>query len=376
MTIEKEKMIINTHKVISENGNFILTSAHTQAKLKLTALQKQYLDALNKGLTFEQLVTSANSIGHVVSFRELFKLVDWMVKNNVIANHSFKNYFQDIEDSKIELSQAPIENADSSKKWNVRSILEFPFFRNLNKNTAEVFVDNATLLNVPERTLLIKNQDTTREMYVLLEGTASIYRVLEKGKRQLITPVPAGSVFGEGAFLFNRARTADVITNSPAVVAKIDYNEKDFAPLIQSSKTDALQIRFWILHGLLSSPLFHSVPSETMDRFAYAGKVREVPTDTVITQQGMKGDSFFVIIQGEVAIMQNNRLIKTLKNGDIFGEIALMVTGGTRIATAIAKRDCMLLEVTKQEFFKVLSENLVLAKEIEDVAHQRYSKST
>ena len=111
-----------------------------------------------------------------------------------------------------------------------------------------------------------------------------------------------------------------------------------------------------------------------MDQFAYVGKVREVLPDTVIAEQGKRGDSFYVVIQGEVEIQQNSRKVKVLKSGDIFGEIALMKSDGIRMASAIARRDCMLLEVGKEEFFDILSKNLVLAKEIEDVAHRRYEQ--
>jgi len=51
----------------------------------------------------------------------------------------------------------------------------------------------------------------------------------------------------------------------------------------------------------------------------------------------------------------------------------LLINQGDRIATIQAASDCLLLEITKTEFYKVLAQNLFLAKEIEEVAYKRYN---
>ena len=376
MSIELEKLNLGTFKLLPEGPDFYLSSTHSSERRKINPNQKEFIEAFAKGLTIEQVVSGCIKHDIHISFRELYKTVFILYELNLITNHKIKHYFEEVEEGKLTLAEAPIGEENRMKKWNTKSILSFPFFRNLKKDVAEKFVEAAELMEVAERSLVVKFGDVERHMYVLLEGTASIYRVTEKNRRQLITTVPAGSVFGEGAFLLGSARTADIITNTPAVLAKIKYDQAIFDPIIHATKVDALQVHFWILHGLLSSPLFHGVPCETMDRFARSGKVLNVRQNTLLTEQGKKGDSFFVIIQGEVNIHQNGREVKTLKSGDIFGEVALLMSEGTRTASAVAARDCMLLQVSKNEFFEVLSRNLILAKDIEDIAHKRYNSAS
>lgn len=375
MAMEQEKLNLAAFKLTPEGSEFILTSSQSSNRKRVNSIQKEYLETLARGLTIEQVILGCLRIKVPISFRELYKSVFALYELNLISNTNVKKYFEEIEDGRLQMNEAPIGEENRLKKWREDSILNFPFFRNLKKEVAEKFVEHCELEEVFERTLVIQYGQQDRYLYVLLEGTASIYRVTENKKRQLITTVPAGSVFGEGGFLFGKPRTADIITNTPAVLAKIKYDPPTFDPLIHNSKLDALQIHFWILHGLLSSPLFHGVPCETMDRFARTGKVLEVAKNTILTLQGQKGDAFFVIIQGEVSIQQDGREIKVLKPGDIFGEVALLMSEGTRIASAVANRECMLLQVSRDEFFQVLAQNLVLAKDIEDIAHRRYNSS-
>jgi CRP-like cAMP-binding protein len=376
MGMETEKLNIGAFKFVPDGVGFILTSGHSHKRPYINQTQKEFVITLSKGLSIQQLVAACLKHEIEFSFQDLYKTVFALYELNLITNPSVKKYFEEIEDGKLEMGEAPIGEENRLKKWNVQSILSFPFFRNLKSDVAEKFLLHSELLEVPERTLVIKYKTTDRYMYVLLDGTASIYRVQEQQKRrQLITTVPAGSIFGEGGFLFGHARTADVITNTPAILARITYDNKTFDPIIHSSKLESLQIHFWILHGLLSSPLFHGLPCETMDNFARTGKVLEVPKDTVLTVEGKPGDCFFVLIQGEVAILQHGREVKVLKPGDIFGEVALLMNDGIRMATAVSLRECMLLQVSKAEFFDALSQNLVLAKDIEELAQRRYKSA-
>ena len=246
------------------------------------------------------------------------------------------------------------------------------FFRNLTPDLLKKFLEHADLQEVPERTRILSVGDKNRDLFVVLQGEASIY-VPGPRHRRLITTIPAGSVFGEGGFFFGYPRTADVISNVPTVFAHIKFDEAAFEALINSKGTNFLQQRLWILHGLLSSPIFHHVPAETMDRFVVAGKLKPIQAQQELFKLGDPGNSFFVIIQGQVEIIHKARVVKTLKQGDLFGEVALMINHGERTASARSISEGLVLEVQRDEFFKVLSQNLILAKEIEEIADRRFN---
>lgn len=374
MLLEKAKMQFSTHKVEFDGKNYRLSSPHSNKDAKISELQNIYLQQLKSGLSVEELVNSYLARNELVSFRELYSLIATMIDFSIINNAEVRRYFEKNSEQEVDLRVAPTSGGVASiRNWNTRSILTLPFFRTLKPEVADLFVQNCSLTQIPERTKLISIGEEARDLYVILEGEAAIYRQGFRNRRELITIIPAGSVFGEGAFLLNKPRSADVITNMPCILAKVEYNEKIFGPLLRSTQTLDLQQRLWILHGLLSSPIFHNVPSETMDRFVYMGQTHSVSNGQTICREGQQGDSFFVIIQGEVVITMGNRELKKLKQGDIFGEIALLISGGTRTATAQAIRDCLLFEVKRNQFYKVLGQNLILANEIETVAYQRYA---
>ncbi|MCH9620830.1 MAG: hypothetical protein S4CHLAM20_02340 [Chlamydiia bacterium] len=83
-----------------------------------------------------------------------------------------------------------------------------------------------------------------------------------------------------------------------------------------------------------------------------------------IFQSGDIGDYLYVIAKGEVDVIKNDQVITTLKQGDYFGEMALMSTN-KRSATIRAKGECNILAIKKHDFevlmthFSELKENFV-----------------
>jgi CRP/FNR family cyclic AMP-dependent transcriptional regulator len=77
--------------------------------------------------------------------------------------------------------------------------------------------------------------------------------------------------------------------------------------------------------------------------------VREFKAGEVIFKEGEAGSDFFVIQQGKVDIQLGNRLLGTLGDHDIFGEMAL-IDAAPRSATAIAKTDVKIVPVGEKQF--------------------------
>ncbi|MCD4685919.1 MAG: cyclic nucleotide-binding domain-containing protein [Anaerolineae bacterium] len=83
--------------------------------------------------------------------------------------------------------------------------------------------------------------------------------------------------------------------------------------------------------------------------FAHDENATHVAAGETIFQQGDEGDVMYGIQAGEVDIKHNDRLIRTLEPGDIFGEMAV-IDREPRSAAAIAKTDCKLVVIDKAEF--------------------------
>ncbi len=69
----------------------------------------------------------------------------------------------------------------------------------------------------------------------------------------------------------------------------------------------------------------------------------------IIFREGDPGEEFFVIRRGEVEIRSGNRLLETLGENEIFGEMAL-IDASPRSADAIAKTDAVVAPITEKQY--------------------------
>ena len=380
MLIEQEQIQMSKVQISQLGSLYVLTTP--TVNLQFSAQQYQYVDAFMHGQSIEKLVTDFLSRGWLVSFRELYDVIKVLMDKKIILNRSFYNRFADIDKQQNQGSGiSSFWNGVKDTIWDSnptpintnKLIRELPFFRSLKPEVQIMFEKHCQILDVPAGVRICAVGSKQRDMFALLQGEVSIYRV-SGNQRQLINVLPESSIFGEGAFFLGKPRTADVVTNVPCKVARFLFREDVFGGLIDSDKAEALQQRFWVLHGLLSSDLFQNLPKESLDSLTFTGNIRKIKENELLVREGDPGRSFFIILQGSVVFTKGGQNLRVLGQGGIFGEVALMVSGGTRTATAKAQRDSMVLEISMEEFYNVLSRNLFLACEIEQLAWERAAR--
>ena len=98
--------------------------------------------------------------------------------------------------------------------------------------------------------------------------------------------------------------------------------------------------------------------------------LREFKAGEVIFKEGDAATEFFVIQRGKVEIRFGNRLLGTLSDHDIFGEMALIDTA-PRSATAIAATDVKLVPVGEKQFLFLVSRTPYFALKIMRVLARR-----
>jgi CRP/FNR family cyclic AMP-dependent transcriptional regulator len=82
--------------------------------------------------------------------------------------------------------------------------------------------------------------------------------------------------------------------------------------------------------------------------------LREFKAGEVIFKEGDAAAEFFVIHSGKVEIRLGNRLLGTVSDHDIFGEMAL-IDAAPRSATAVAATDVKLVPVGEKQFLFLVS---------------------
>lgn len=368
MKIEKEWLQLQALQLSPSQDGGTLTLLTNHKTYRLNGLHYSYCDVLRNCGTIEGLVQFFLGQGWLVSFRELFILLQFLVSENILLNPSFQEYF--LKTSPHEFLAQP-SNFDKklASPLNIQ-IQDLPFFRSLEPQLAAYLLQKTERIQVPAQMALTRSGQRDRDLFVMLKGEAAIYRVLDEKRRQMISVMGPGSIFGEFGFLLNQPRSADVITRVPSEILRV-HHLPEFDQFIKTEKAHNLQQRFWALQALHSSPFFKDLPTDSLDGLIFSGRLCQLPAHQVLFREGNPGNTCYIIIQGNVVVSQNGKNINTQGQGTCFGEISLLMSQGQRTATVTSQQDSILLEIQQNDFYRVLSQNLILAKEIESLAAQR-----
>ena len=91
---------------------------------------------------------------------------------------------------------------------------------------------------------------------------------------------------------------------------------------------------------------------------------------SVIFEEETKGEEMYVIKEGEVDIFIEGCHLETISRDDIFGELCL-IDQETRIASAVARTDCVLQAINKRRFLFLVQETPLFAIRVMKVLADR-----
>jgi flavin reductase (DIM6/NTAB) family NADH-FMN oxidoreductase RutF len=86
---------------------------------------------------------------------------------------------------------------------------------------------------------------------------------------------------------------------------------------------------------LREAPVFSALPDEVLARILEAGAERSYEDGEAIVRAGEAGSELYVVVEGMVRVERAGRVMRKLREGDLFGEIAVL-DGGSRTATVFA----------------------------------------
>jgi CRP-like cAMP-binding protein len=93
-----------------------------------------------------------------------------------------------------------------------------------------------------------------------------------------------------------------------------------------------------------------ALPAEELDELAAVMREVDVETGTKVVTGDDYGTAIYFIEGGEAVVLDEDReAAETLRPGDTFGEIALLLTG-QRTATVVARSPMRLLSLPGQDF--------------------------
>jgi CRP-like cAMP-binding protein len=100
-------------------------------------------------------------------------------------------------------------------------------------------------------------------------------------------------------------------------------------------------------------PLFGRCSKKELEQIAVLADEIDLPRGKELTKEGEPGREFFVLVTGTANVHRKGRKVNEMRDGDFFGEIALL-SGAPRTATVTATSPVRALVVTDRDFRRLL----------------------
>jgi CRP/FNR family transcriptional regulator, cyclic AMP receptor protein len=117
-------------------------------------------------------------------------------------------------------------------------------------------------------------------------------------------------------------------------------------------------------------PLFSKLKKKELEDVAHIADELDLPEGKVMAEEGDRGREFFVLLEGEADVTKGGTSINTMREGDFFGEIAL-VTEMPRTASVTATTDVRVLVITERDFGSLLKHSEEIGRGVAEALAER-----
>lgn len=354
----------------------VIIRKRVNAPLKLTTLQASYFNLMKQEtMSLAEILEFCHKAGEPIVFHELWQLLLKLDQTNLLEQPRLSDWQGTQFDSKISLIAQKHNVTDGkSEKISASELKQLPFFRNLKDEILNLFASHSSIYNLKSGTFLCKQGDQDRSLFVILEGQASIYQThTELNQRTLLSRCERGSVMGEVGFFLGENRTADIIMTQNGKIIKIEFIES-LNEIIKKDVVPALRERLYFMQAILKSSFFRNLKDYAIDALLMLGEKVTLAENEILFREGDIGDSFYLIVQGNLVVTQRSQTINVLNAGSSLGEIAFLLKAQTRTATVKAQSPTLLMKITYSRLLQLIFNNIPLGYMIEQQGLERLQR--
>ncbi|SCU77888.1 LAME_0A02564g1_1 [Lachancea meyersii CBS 8951] len=188
-------------------------------------------------------------------------------------------------------------------------------FNKLDTESKRLVINSLEEKNAKEGDEIIKQGDEGDYFYIVEKGNVDFF----VGSQKVNTSGP-GSSFGELALMYNSPRAATVVATTDCVLWALDRLTFRRILLGSSFKKRILYDEF-----LKSMPVLQFLTTYDRAKLADALDTEIYQPGQIMIREGDSGDNFYFIEFGEAEVSKEGQgIIAHLKQGDYFGEVALL----------------------------------------------------
>ena len=259
---------------------------------------------------------------------------------------------QEEESSKIESEVLSIQMKHNrlceDKELIDNCIIKHFFMRTLEKAARLEIIKEMSFATVPANTIIFQQGTPGNFFYILKVGTVELFI---DGKK--IKTFSVGESFGELALLHGapRSGTVKAITECGLWVLE----RKNFRKIVDHiTKMNFEENKTFIQSIPILSSIEHyqqailcvSLIKETFEEGKY------------IVKEGESADCIYIVKEGEVNIVHDGKVVRTLKRGENFGERSILVQS-QRTMDVVAKSNCVCYSISKATLQNMLGEKYI-----------------
>ncbi len=268
----------------------------------------------------------------------------------------------------------------------VGKVPPIPLFSFLDEESFAVVLASLQLRRFVKGQVIVQESKPGDSFFIIVNGTVGVTRQLpnEQGVMRAVqlARLHHGAVFGEMALISSAPRTATVTAEEDCDVLELKRAALQEHAHRLASVTRALHDftneRF-LSNLLATSPIFKPFPKSV--RGEIIRKFKDFPVDAgdELIAEGEPGQGLFMIMKGEVEVSKKDGdghhvRLAMLKEGDVFGEIALLQDTPTT-ATCKAATAGQLLLLPKGDFKATITRHPELKDGLSKLTAERLEKT-
>ena len=213
-------------------------------------------------------------------------------------------------------------------------------------------LDNCVLKTFNNKDVVydIKNPNAFNKFFILISGNF----IKESTGEILASRI---QLFGDIYIKRNSNPDFNIIAQDEC--RTIEFNWDEIFPKLNLNieKRKALTL-FERIEQLKQISLFHETNENKLVDIFLSMKKEKFKKGEKIFEEGEKGNKLYLVKKGKIKVFKNSKFIREIKEGNYFGEVALLINE-PRSATVIADTDISLLTLTKEDFKNFIDKRML-----------------
>ncbi|KAL7872507.1 hypothetical protein SRHO_G00074900 [Serrasalmus rhombeus] len=243
----------------------------------------------------------------------------------------------------LDIQTTKVKKTASERAQIIKAMGKNDFLSRLDEEQISMMVELLTSLDRCPGDEIIKEGTEGDSMYIVAAGEL---KVTQSG-RDLRT-LTSGDVFGELAILYNCKRTASV---KAVTAVRLWCIDRQTYRSIMTSKSK--KKREQLMGFLKTARTLKALNEEQLSNIIDSMEEVKFQDNEVIVREGAEGDTFYIILKGEVLVTKKvngqQKVIRKMGQGEHFGELAL-IRAILRTATCTAVGEVTCFSIDKEVF--------------------------